>query len=194
MTRTRHGIEDTDQSTDQNTGRNLGGRRINKRRCPWGITCKSQEANNKQGSRSSSSVTEDFFRQFELNNNWVPMNLYLRCDGIQNCYNSSSPWIVMKALQLNASSYGVDEEHFQDACFKETSEQLSCQESCVGVYRTFTGCCNNLINTEYGQIIKFYLPNISEFPCRKYQHSSQEVFQHSGLSVGNTAQRGTYRL
>ena len=101
----------------------------------------------------------------------------------------------MASLQLAASaSGGTGTGFFRDICVDLTSQQLACTETCDGVYRTFTGCCNNLINTEYGQIIKFYLPNISEFPCRKYQHSSQEVLQHSGLSVGNSAQRGTYRL
>ena len=85
------------------------------------------------------------------------------CNGTIQCYNSSSPWHVMKSLQFNASSKGVDREHFQEACFKETSEQHSCSESCDGVYRSFTGCCNNLVNTEYGQIIQFDSSNILEF-------------------------------
>ena len=78
------------------------------------------------------------------------------CNGTKQCYNSSSPWHVMKSLQLNSSNYGVDGGHFQEACFNETSEQHSCSESCDGVYRSFTGCCNNLVNTEYGLIREFH--------------------------------------
>ena len=111
------------------------------------------------------------------------------------CHSSQHNWMQMASLQLAASaSGGTGTGFFRDICVDLTSQQLACTETCDGVYRTFTGCCNNLINTEYGQIIQFQNPNISQFPCRKYQHSSQEVFQHSGLSVGNTAQRGTYRL
>ena len=84
-----------------------------------------------------------------------------RCEGIEKCYNASSPWHVKKKLQLRTSA--KDGGHFQEACFKETLEQHSCSESCDGVYRSFTGCCNNLVNTEYGQIIKFESSNVLEF-------------------------------
>ena len=84
----------------------------------------------------------------------VNIHIY-SCNGTIQCYNSSSPWHVMKSLQLNADSNGVDGEHFQEVCFKETSEQHSCLESCDGVYRSFTGCCNNLDNPEHGLIREF---------------------------------------
>ena len=95
--------------------------------------------------------------QIEHNNTWVLVVIIHihSCNGTTQCYNSSSPWHVMKSLQSNASNYGVDREHFLEACFKETSEQHSCSESCDGVYRSFTGCCNNLDNTEYGLIREF---------------------------------------
>ena len=67
---------------------------------------------------------------------------------------------MARALELsNGDSGGF----FREACVNLTSEQFSCNVTCDGVYRTFDGCCNNLINTEYGQIMKFYLSNVLEF-------------------------------
>ena len=41
-----------------------------------------------------------------------------------------------------------------DICLNENRKKFSCDtESCDGVYRSYTGCCNNIYtNTEHGQI------------------------------------------
>ena len=139
MTRTRYSLKATNQSKENDSL----SRGISKWLCPWGIVCKSSQANWCQRGRSSDSDTG------ELD------------DGTEDCYKTSSPWHVMKKLQLNTST--TNGGHFLEACFNETSEQYSCLESCDGVYRSFTGCCNNLDNKEYGQIIKFDSSNVLEF-------------------------------
>ena len=129
MTRTRYGVEAPNQSTEVEAV----SRRKKLEKCRFGIIKVSSEVNNIQATRSSGSDT-----------------------GTENCYKTSNPWHVKKSLQLNAKSNSLAGKHFMEACFNETSKQYSCSEKCDGVYRSFTGCCNNLVNTEYGLIREFH--------------------------------------
>ena len=72
----------------------------------------------------------------------------------RGCYKSHSNWYLMKSLQIKYKANGGSGKLFKESCVNLTSESLSCSESCEGVYRTFSGCCNNLVNTEYGQAVK----------------------------------------
>ena len=67
MTRTRYGLESTNQSIeveDRNKGSftRLLGRGIIKWRCPWGIVCKSSQVNNYQAVRSFENDNTEEFR------------------------------------------------------------------------------------------------------------------------------------
>ena len=65
--------------------------------------------------------------------------------------------MVMKSLQLEAETKGENGDFFKERCVNTTNDIYddSCPESCDGVYRTFDGCCNNLVNKQYGQTVKF---------------------------------------
>ena len=70
MTRTRYGLEATNQSTeveDRNTESftRLLGRGRFKRRCPWGIVCGSSQVNYYQAARSPGNDTVEKIRQAE---------------------------------------------------------------------------------------------------------------------------------
>ena len=167
MTRTRYGVEAPNQSTEVEAV----SRRKKLEKCRFGIIKVSSEVNNIQATRSSGSDT-----------------------GTENCYKTSNPWHVKKSLQLNAKSNSLAGKHFMEACFNETSKQYSCSEKCDGVYRSFTGCCNNLVNTEYGQISDH---RVQSFECswvlfhyRKNKQSTVEA-PPSSLWVRDSAQRGT---
>merc|ERR550532_3514694 len=101
------------------------------KRCRWGFVCESSEANNVQVSdvRSLGNLTVG--------------NGTDSCNGTISCDNSPYQWISMRSLQLNSSNTG-NIDFFKEKCFNQTVEESSCRESCDGVYRTFTGCCNNL--------------------------------------------------
>ena len=77
----------------------------------------------------------------------------------RGCYKSDSNWYLMKSLQIKYKANGGSGKLFKESCVNLTSESLSCSESCEGVYRTFSGCCNNLVNTEYGQAVKCHYVN-----------------------------------
>ena len=71
------------------------------------------------------------------------------------CWNTGSNWMVMRSLQLEAEANGDNGDFFKERCVSITNDMYSCRpESCDGDYRTFSGCCNNLINKQYGQIVK----------------------------------------
>ena len=167
MTRTRYGVETPNQSTEVEAVSRL---KITKK-CRSGIIDVSSEVNNVIVARSSGSDTET-----------------------ENCYKTASHWHVKKTLQLSAKSNSLAEKHFLEACFNETSKQHSCSKKCDGVYRSFTGCCNNLVNTEYGQISDH---RVQSFECswvlfhyRKNKQSTVEA-PPSSLWVRDSAQRGT---
>ena len=85
MTRTRYGLEATNQSTeveDRNTESftRLLGRGRFKRRCPWGIVCGSSQVNYYQAARSPGNDTVEKIRQaaygiWKLNDTWVITHL-----------------------------------------------------------------------------------------------------------------------
>ena len=79
------------------------------------------------------------------------------------CFKSHNNWIVMRSLQSKDKASGGSGKFFKESCVDRTERSFACYESCEGVYRTFSGCCNNLVNTEYGQIIQFDSSNILEF-------------------------------
>ena len=68
--------------------------------------------------------------------------------------NRTNDWKITKSIQLELEACGDNGDFFKERCFNEINQRYSCPESCVGVYRTFSGCCNNLINKQYGQIVK----------------------------------------
>ena len=70
------------------------------------------------------------------------------------CFNTGSNWMIMRSLKLKAEAYGDNGDFFKENCVNTTNAIYSCPESCDGVYRTYSGCCNNLINKQYGQIVK----------------------------------------
>ena len=122
------------------------------------------------------------------------------------CYQSHHNWFLMKSLQIKNKANGGSGEFFKESCVNLTSKSLSCSESCEGVYRTFSGCCNNLVNTEYGQAVKCQYVNKpfpSPFPdfaealwiyqynyCRKNKCPFTKVTPNS-LWARKFAQRGT---
>ena len=77
----------------------------------------------------------------------------------RGCYQSHHNWFLMKSLQIKNKANGGSGEFFKESCANLTSKSLSCSETCEGVYRTFSGCCNNLVNTEYGQAVKCHYVN-----------------------------------
>ena len=86
----------------------------------------------------------------------------------RGCYQSHHNWYMMRSLVEKIKENGGSGKFFKESCVNLTSESLSCSETCDGVYRTFSGCCNNLVNTEYGQDVKcnyvnLILPRLSEF-------------------------------
>ena len=70
----------------------------------------------------------------------------------RGCGSGQGNWYIWKSLHLTARPAG-DTAALEEACVDLDSEQSSCSESCDGDYRTFTGCCNNLLNTEHGQVV-----------------------------------------
>ena len=64
-------------------------------------------------------------------------------------------FMIMKALQVtaeqSASSGGRSFNFFRDICLSLSAPQTACTEACDGKFRTFTGCCNNLVNPQYGE-------------------------------------------
>ena len=102
--------------------------------------------------------------------------------------------MVMRSLQLEAEANGQNGDFFKERCVNITNDMYSCRpESCDGVYRTFSGCCNNLIHKQYGQIVKVDDENIVLSCHRKGQCSPKEV-PPSSLPVRNSAQGGTGQL
>ena len=92
----------------------------------------------------------------------------------------------MKSLQLEAEANGDNGDFFKERCVNTTNDIYSCPESCDGDYRSYNGCCNNMVNKQYGEIVKFDYNN--RLSCyRKGQCSSEEV-PLSCLPVGNSAQ------
>ena len=81
-------------------------------------------------------------------NRWCRYGIY--------CYgNSHHNWFLAKSLHLEASKVQAQSDSagfFMQVCVNENNKKFSCKnETCGGVYRTPTGCCNNLINLNYGQ-------------------------------------------
>ena len=67
----------------------------------------------------------------------------------------------MKSLQLEAEANGDNGDFFKERCVNTTNTIYSCSESCEGDYRSYNGCCNNKINKQYGEIVKFDYNNRS---------------------------------
>ena len=110
------------------------------------------------------------------------------------CKKFDYNWMLMKSLQLTAEA-GHKEDFFKDTCVNKTNDIYSCSEPCDGVYRTFSGCCNNLINKQYGQIVKFEHQKYSlKISYRKGECSPKEVSPFSLPFKQNSAQGGTGQL
>ena len=61
---------------------------------------------------------------------------------------------------------------FRDVCISLSSELSACTEPCEDLrYRTFTGCCNNLDNPEFGEKIIIPPPPLANmfYTDRKHQ-------------------------
>ena len=74
------------------------------------------------------------------------------------CKNSGDNFIqlytIVTSLQQEAEANGQNGDFFKEKCVNTTNDIFSCSEPCDGDYRTFNGCCNKLINKQYGQIEK----------------------------------------
>ena len=89
--------------------------------------------------------------------------------GKTTSFNRTSPvtqslahnFMIMRSLQITAeqSSAPADSRtaarsfsFFRDICVSLSATQSDCSESCDGKFRTVTGCCNNLVHPQYGEI------------------------------------------
>ena len=80
-----------------------------------------------------------------------------------------------QAVENRASSYPG---FFRDICLSLSSQVSACTEPCEDLrYRTFTGCCNNLNNPEFGGETNGPPPplDIIFYNDRKHQYSHEEV-------------------
>ena len=77
-------------------------------------------------------------------------------NGIFCSGNSQHNWFMAKSLNLGVTKNSdlYTGGFFMDICLNENRKKFSCDtKSCDGVYRSYTGCCNNIYtNTEHGQI------------------------------------------
>ena len=98
----------------------------------------------------SSLINFDIFQKTvepDISRKWCKLGIF--------CWNTGSNWIVMKSLQLEAEANGDNGDFFKEKCVNTTNDIYSCPESCEGDYRSYNGCCNNKINKQYGEIVKF---------------------------------------
>ena len=79
-------------------------------------------------------------------------------------------------VENTASSPGL----FHNVCISLSSQLSACTESCGDLrYRSFTGCCNNLDNPEFGEEIIVPPPPLANkfYTGREHQHSHEEISQ-----------------
>ena len=98
----------------------------------------------------SSLINFDIFQKTvepDISRKWCKLGIF--------CWNTGSNWIVMKSLQLEAEANGDNGDFFKEKCVNTTKDIYSCPESCDGDYRSYNGCCNNMVNKQYGEIVKF---------------------------------------
>ena len=101
--------------------------------------------------------------------------------------------LEVAANQAEESRASSEPGFFRDVCLNLSSELSACSEPCEELrYRTFTGCCNNLDNPDFGNFVNFYFSIMFKYD-RKHQHSLEEI-THPGVRERDSAKRRTGQL